>query len=40
MATAVKAGSAVSAGIEHENYTFAAEPIPAEVRDSLAQDLG
>jgi hypothetical protein len=39
MATAIKNGSAVSAGIEHANYTHAAEPIPTEVRDSLAQDL-
>lgn len=39
MVTAVKAGSAVSAGIEHDNYQHAAEPVPAEVRDSLAQDL-
>lgn len=39
MATAVKSGAAVSAGIGHDTYTFAAEPIPAEVRDSLAQDL-
>ncbi len=39
MATAVKGGAAVSAGIEHGNYEFAAEPVPAEVRDSLAQDL-
>jgi hypothetical protein len=39
MVTAVKAGASVSAGIEHENYTYAAEPVPGEVRDSLAKDL-
>jgi len=39
MATAVKAGAAVSAGIEHDEYNFAAEPIAADVRDSLARDL-
>jgi hypothetical protein len=40
MVTAVKSGASVSAGIEHESYRFAAEPVPAEVRDSLANDLG
>ncbi len=40
MVQAVKAGAAVSAGIEHPNYTEAAEPIPANIRDALAADLG
>ena len=39
MAAAVKNGAAVSMGIEHPNYTYAVEPIPQNVRDSLAQDL-
>ena len=40
MAEAVKNGAAVSMGIDHPAYTYAAEPIPQNVRDSLAQDLG
>jgi hypothetical protein len=40
MVQAVKAGAAVSAGIEHPNYTEAAEPIPGNIRDALAADLG
>ena len=40
MVRAVKAGAAVSAGIEHSNYSHAAEPIPANIRDALAADLG
>ena len=39
MSRAVKGGAAVSIGIDHENYRHAVEPIPAEVRDSLANDL-
>ena len=39
MAVAVKSGASVSIGIDHDNYRHAAEPIPAEVRESLAQDL-
>jgi hypothetical protein len=40
MVQAVKSGAAVSAGIEHPNYTETAEPIPANIRDALAADLG
>ena len=40
MVQAVKSGAAVSAGIEHPNYTEAAEPIRANIRDALAADLG
>jgi len=40
MVQAVKAGAAVSAGIEHPNYNEAAEPIPGNIRDALAADLG
>jgi hypothetical protein len=39
MANAVKAGAAVSMGVEHPNYNEALEPIPAATRDSLAADL-
>lgn len=39
MAKAVKAGAAVSVGIDHESYRHAAEPLPANIRDSLAADL-
>lgn len=40
MAEAVKNGAPISMGIDHPSYTYAAEPIPQNVRDSLAQDLG
>ena len=39
MAEAVKNGAAVSIGIDHPAYTHAAEPIPQNIRDSLADDL-
>jgi hypothetical protein len=39
MVAAVKAGSGVSIGVDHEHYRCAVEPLPAEVRDSLAGDL-
>jgi hypothetical protein len=39
MAAAVKGGAAVSMGIDHPNYTYSVEPIPGNVRDSLADDL-
>jgi hypothetical protein len=39
MVAAVKEGAAVSMGIDHPNYTHAVEPIPQDVRDSLAADL-
>jgi hypothetical protein len=39
MAKAVKDGASVSVGIDHENYRHAVEPLPANIRDSLAADL-
>jgi hypothetical protein len=39
MVAAVKKGAAVSMGIDHPNYIHSAEPIPQNVRDSLAGDL-
>jgi hypothetical protein len=39
MASAVKGGAAVSMGVEHPDYAAALEPIPANIRDSLAADL-
>jgi len=39
MAKAVKAGAAVSVGIDHEYYRHAVEPLPDNIRDSLAADL-
>ena len=39
MARAVKEGVAVSVGIDHENYRHAVEPLPDNIRDSLAADL-
>ena len=40
MSAAVRAGAAVSAGIDHERYRYSADPLPQNVRDSLAADLG
>jgi hypothetical protein len=39
MITAVKAGAAISAGVEHDNYQAVASPIATNIRDSLASDL-
>ncbi|KPK52118.1 MAG: hypothetical protein AMS22_09780 [Thiotrichales bacterium SG8_50] len=39
MAKVVKAGASVSVGIDHESYRHAVEPLPANIRDSLAADL-
>jgi len=39
MAKAVKDGASVSVGIDHESYRHAVEPLPANIRDSLAADL-
>jgi len=39
MRRAVKAGAAIAAGIDHEHYRHAVEPIAPAVRDSLARDL-
>ena len=40
MVEAVRSGAQISMGIDHPAYTYAAEPIPQNVRDSLAEDLG
>ena len=40
MAAAVKNGATVSMGIDHPAYTHTVEPVPQNIRDSLAQDLG
>jgi len=39
MIDAVKSGAAISAGVDHENYQASLNPLPANVRDSLASDL-
>lgn len=40
MVTAVKAGADIGAGIEHEAYNVSIAALPANIRDSLAADLG
>jgi hypothetical protein len=39
MAEAVKNGAAISIGIDHPAYTHSVEPLPQNIRDSLAGDL-
>lgn len=39
MSARVKAGAAVSIGIDHKNYQHEVRPLPRSVRDSLACDL-
>lgn len=39
MAKAVKDGASVSVGIDHDYYQHAVEPLPGNIRDSLAADL-
>ena len=39
MAAAVKAGAAISCGVEHENYTEAVSPVAENLRASLASDI-
>jgi hypothetical protein len=39
MCSAVKNGSAISAGVEHENYQAIISPIADNIRDSLAADI-
>ena len=39
MITAAKQGSAINAGVEHENYRFEQVPIASNIRDSLCNDL-
>lgn len=38
MVQAAKAGEDISIGVEHENYTFAVDPVEKPIRDSLADD--
>lgn len=39
MRAAIKRGAAISCGIDHENYKHALDPIPENVRASLATDV-
>ena len=39
MAAALKAGAALSVGIDHPQYQAAIDPLPARVRDALVADL-
>jgi Protein of unknown function (DUF3501) len=39
MAAALKAGAALSAGIDHPQYQAAIDPLPPQVRDALVADL-
>jgi hypothetical protein len=39
MCAQVKAGAAIGAGIDHENYRHEAARLPQNVRDSLAKDI-
>jgi len=39
MAAALKAGAALSAGIDHPQYQAAIDPLPARIRDALVADL-
>lgn len=39
MIAAAKDGAAISAGIDHEQYTHAVDPLPANIRDALTADL-
>ena len=39
MCSAVKNGSAIAAGVEHENYQATIAPIAENIRDSLASDI-
>jgi hypothetical protein len=38
MVEAVRAGVDINAGIDHSSYTHSLEPIPRNIRDSLARD--
>jgi hypothetical protein len=39
MCAQVKAGAAIAAGIDHDNYRHAVASLPQNVRDSLAKDI-
>ncbi len=38
-AAALRDGAALAAGVEHPQYRFTLDPVPADIRDSLARDL-
>jgi hypothetical protein len=40
MIAALRRGTALAAGIDHEHYRYAVEPVPAAVRAALLADLG
>ena len=37
--SALKQGAEISAGISHREYTYQLTPIPAEIRQSLVNDI-
>jgi len=39
MMEAVRSGSAISVGVDHDGYRFEVERVPEEVRRSLAEDI-
>jgi hypothetical protein len=39
MCAQVKKGAAIAAGVDHEQYRHAVDPLPQPVRDALARDL-
>lgn len=39
MIAAAKSGTAISVGIDHENYRHEIRPLPQDIRDSLVRDL-
>ncbi|KHF24738.1 DUF3501 family protein [Solemya velum gill symbiont] len=39
MAAAAKQGAAINGGIDHDHYNISVSPIPANIRDSLSEDL-
>jgi len=39
MIAAVKDGAAIAMGVDHAHYNYSLDPLPANIRDSLASDL-
>lgn len=39
MVAAAKEGAAIAVGIDHQTYSHAVDPVPANIRDSLVADL-
>ena len=39
MRAALKAGAPLAAGVDHEHYRYAVDPVPAAVREALCADL-